>query len=96
VLATARSQQWDPAVVVRILLGGRDRGPQRGHEAEPPPAGEVADRGVGTRRAVDSSVSKTVAKITRCELIVVDLCRDRDYAEGHHAGARRRPLWSRW
>src|SRR4051794_30993166 len=33
------------------------------------------------RASVDASVAKTVARITRAELIVIDLCRGRDYAE---------------
>jgi hypothetical protein len=33
------------------------------------------------RASVDGSVAKTIAKITRAELIVVDLCRARNYAE---------------
>jgi hypothetical protein len=71
VLATARSQQWDPAVVVRILLGaeiaGRNAATKRNHRQQTKSL--TATLG---RAAVDNSVSKTVAKITRCELIVVD------------------------
>jgi DNA replication protein DnaC len=33
------------------------------------------------RATVDGSVAKTITRITRAELIVIDLCRHRDYAE---------------
>ena len=38
------------------------------------------------RATVDGSVAKTIARITRAELIVIDLCRARDYAEVSAAG----------
>ncbi|MFB7128256.1 IS21-like element helper ATPase IstB [Kitasatospora sp. NPDC056273] len=142
VLATARSQRWDPAEVVRILLeaeiAGRSAATKRNHRKQANlPSGKTFDSwkeaessipaptqqalmtlewvrraenlaiagasGTGKshfaealaskaieedmqvawftlesltatlgRAAVDNSVSKTVAKITRCELIVVD------------------------
>ncbi len=142
VLATARSQRWDPAEVVRILLEaeikGRDEATRRNHrkmaqlpsgktfaswrEADssiPPPtqhalmtlewvtraenlavagpsgtgkshlaealANKAIDQGMKVawftlesltahlgRATVDNTVSKAVAKITRCDLIVVD------------------------
>ena len=36
---------------------------------------------IGKAKA-DGSVARTVARICRCDLIAVDLCRPRDYAEG--------------
>jgi hypothetical protein len=33
------------------------------------------------RTKIDGSMAKTVARICRADLIVIDLCRDRDYAE---------------
>ncbi|MFI5648345.1 ATP-binding protein [Kitasatospora sp. NPDC051705] len=49
----------------------------------------IEDLGVLIRRhRVDESVSKAISRITRTDLIIVDLCRDRDYAEGcrHRSG----------
>ncbi|MEN8654810.1 ATP-binding protein [Streptomyces sp. 21So2-11] len=152
VLATARSQRWDPAEVVRVLLeaeaSGRTEATRRNHlrQAQLPsgktfdswkeadssipaptqhalmtlewigraenlavagPSGtgkshlaealahKAIDAGMQVswftlesltahlgRATVDNTVSKAVAKITRCDLIIVDLCRARDYAEG--------------
>jgi len=41
---------------------------------------ETLAAAVGRAKA-DGSVARTVARICRSDLIVVDLCRDRDYAE---------------
>ncbi|WP_398901614.1 hypothetical protein [Streptomyces sp. 1114.5] len=42
----------------------------------------IEDLGALVRRHhVDDSVSKAITRITRTDLIIVDLCRDRDYAE---------------
>ncbi|MFJ9609677.1 ATP-binding protein [Kitasatospora sp. NPDC101176] len=43
----------------------------------------IEDRGALIRRhRVDDSVSKAISRITRTDLIIVDLCRERDYVEG--------------
>jgi hypothetical protein len=39
-----------------------------------------------SRAKADGSVARTVARICRCDLIVVDLCRPRDYAESRFGG----------
>jgi hypothetical protein len=40
------------------------------------------------RAGADGSVARTITKITRADLIVVDLCRHRDYAEGAGVSGR--------
>jgi DNA replication protein DnaC len=152
VLATARAQRWDPAEVLRVLIGeevvGRDAATRRmrRHTAAFPTGKTLASwlpeessipqatqqalttlewvgrhenlvvagpSGTGkshlveslahaaieqdlrvawftlesltaavAKSKVDGSIARTVARICRCDLIVVDLCRDRDYAEG--------------
>ena len=39
------------------------------------------------RAKADASIARTVARICRADLIVVDLCRDRDYADIRWSGA---------
>ncbi|HZR47888.1 MAG TPA: ATP-binding protein [Streptosporangiaceae bacterium] len=151
VLATARSQRWDPAEVIRILLEeeirGRDEAGRRiRRKAAGLPAGKTfaswredassiplpaqhalmtlewitraenlciagpsgtgkshfaealahkaIDNGMRVawftlesltavlgRAAVDGTTARAIAKITRCDLVAIDLCRPRDYAE---------------
>jgi len=46
------------------------------------------------RHRADDTVSKAIARVLRADLVVVDLCRARDYAEDRVGGAAIR-LW-RW
>jgi DNA replication protein DnaC len=159
VLATARSQRWDPAEVLRVLINeeviGRDAATRRmrrktanfpsgktfatwrpDESSIPAPTQQALSTlewvgraenlavagpsGTGKshfvealahnaieadlrvawftletlattigRAKADGSVARTVARICRADLIVVDLCRHRDYAEGVQLGLGR-------